>query len=196
MFFENGFSKWPLVSSEVFSLNSFYYVIENNIMLPPKNFLIKITLLLLLLFVYFRPHEPRNRFGLLSFIHGSIFITLVLLSLLNQLIACLHNPFYFSTTLLLLNFIFDLVCLSFFPPPHFFRLPLSLSISILYSNASQLPLALRTTYTSFCFLSSSTLADLNLAIGPWLFAFPCFLKYYCTSDIFIVFITPSITYPD
>lgn len=161
-------------------------------MLPPKNFLIKITLLLLL-FVYFRPHEPRNRFGLLSFIHGSIFITLVLLSLLNQLIAYLHKPFYFSTTLLLFNFIFDLVCLSFFSPPHFFRLPLSLSISILYSNASQLPLA---TYTSFCFLSSSTLADLNLTIGPWLYAFPCFLKYYCTSDIFIVFITPSITYPD
>lgn len=168
MFFENGFSKWPLVSSEVFSLNSFYYVVENNIMLPPKNFLIEITLLLLLLFVYFRSHEPRNRFGLLSFIHGSIFITLVLLSLLNQLIAYLHNPVYFSTTLLLLNFIFHFVCLSFFFPPHFFRLPLSLSISILYSNASQLPLALPTTYTSFCFLSSSILADLNLAIRPWL----------------------------
>lgn len=119
MFFENGFSKWPLVSSEVFSLNSFYYVIENNIVLPPKNLLIKITLLLSLLFVYFRPHEPRNRIGLLSFIHGSIFITLVLLSLLNQLIAYLHNPFYFSTTLLLLNFIFDLVCLSFFSLPTF-----------------------------------------------------------------------------
>lgn len=136
-------------------------------MLPPKNFLIKITLLLLLLFVQFRPHEPRNRFGLLSFIHGSIFITPFLPSLLNQLIAYLHNPFYFTTTLLLLNFIFDLVCLSFFFLRHFFRLPLSLSISILYSNASQLPLALRSAYTSFCFvLSTSTLADLNVAIRP------------------------------